>query len=180
MKIPLTLGMQGKNKSNFSLGWPIELPSPGDLFGCQALHNVHSQTLTWQCIHQIFINHLLQVLYLRFWFLAMKSTRHSVTVTIETKWNHLKPIIMLGLAPGTYENTHIFLWNWICVVLQEGLYGSVPCIRGFQYKSLAGKKAFSLWRAALQHHSLFHNNMLHLFSQHNPATVKPGPKARHI
>ncbi len=177
--------MWGGGKSPVFLDWPIELPSPGVLFGCQALHKAHSQTLARQCTHQMFINrhgNLSQVVYLCFWFFAVKSSRHSVTVRIETKWNLFKTTSMLGLAPHSrkHTHTHIFLWNWICAVLEEGLYGSVPWICGFQYKSLAGKEAFSLWPAVPQHQSLFHNNMLHLFSQHSPATVKPGPKARHI
>lgn len=117
-----------------------------------------------------------------FWFLAVKLTRHLVTVTvritIETKWNLFRPISVLFLPSHTH--VHILQWNWICAVLEEGLCSSVPRICGFQYKSLAGKEAFSLWPAATQHQSLFHNNMLHLFSQHYPTTVKPGPKARHI
>lgn len=85
----------------------------------------------------------------------------------------------------THANTHVFfcfffLWNLICAVLEESLHGSVPRICGFQYKCLAGREVFSLWPAALQYQSLFHNNMLSLFSQHNAATAKPGPGARHI
>lgn len=82
----------------------------------------------------------------------------------------------------THASTHFFffLWNLICAVLEESLHGSVPRICGFQYKCLARREVFSLWPAALQYQSLFHNNMLSLFSQHNAATAEPGPGARRI
>lgn len=60
-------------------------------------------------------------------------------------------------------------------MLEESLHGPVPRICGFQYKCLAGREVFSLWPAALQYPSLFHNNVLYLFSLRNAATAKPGP-----
>lgn len=78
----------------------------------------------------------------------------------------------------THANTHthfFFLWNLIRAVLEESLHGPVPWICGFQYKCLAGREVFSLWPAALRYPSLFHNNVLYLFSLRNAATAKPGP-----
>lgn len=78
----------------------------------------------------------------------------------------------------THARTHFFfffLWNLIRAVLEESLHGPVPWICGFQYKCLAGREVFSLWPAALQYPSLFHNNVLYLFSLRNAATAKPGP-----
>lgn len=60
-------------------------------------------------------------------------------------------------------------------MLEESLHGPVPWICGFQYKCLAGREVFSLWPAALRYPSLFHNNVLYLFSLRNAATAKPGP-----
>lgn len=85
---------------------------------------------------------------------------------------------MLIPAPHTHTYTNVPVELDLCS--EEGLCGSVPWICGFQYKFLAGKEAFSLWPAATQHQSLFHNNMLHLFSQHYPTTAKLGSKAKHI
>lgn len=148
---------------------------------------VFSGLTNWiKCVQQMFINrhgNLLQAVYLSFNFLLWnrQDTRLQLQSELQVKPNE-SFLSTFGVPSHTWKDTHtrIFLWNWICAVLEEGLHGPVPWICGFQYKSLAGKEAFSLWLAATQHQSLFHNNMLHLFSQHYPATAKPGPKARHI